>query len=302
MLALGSNNNSVRIINPTTGDEIHNLEEHTEDVNCVCFSPNGLLLASGSSDTTIIIWDCSDNYKRLFTLLDHDDNVNSLSFSPDGRYLASGSNDCFIKVWDCLNEFKEVFSFDEEDEVIFICFSSGSGSSRRYLAYVSNNRITIRNGDTFEYLASLSDHNSFSLSICFSSDARILTSGFADGSIVVYNMITFEKITTMVGCDGWVRSMCFFQNDKYLVSGSYSKLKVWDMETFIELVDYDSHSNCILSTCISHDNRYLVSASFDTTINIWDCSNFQVLKTIKFEDEWIQSVCFQPEQYEYLLK
>ncbi|MGH2769530.1 MAG: WD40 repeat domain-containing protein, partial [Actinomycetota bacterium] len=65
----------------------------------VAFSPDGRVLASGSSDGGIILWDVAQR-SRLTTLTDHTDGVASVAFSPDGRGLASGSSDNNVILWD----------------------------------------------------------------------------------------------------------------------------------------------------------------------------------------------------------
>jgi serine/threonine protein kinase len=67
-------------------------------VEFLAFSPDGTLLAGGSTDKTIKIWDVrSGKYKT--TIEGHQGSVNSVAFSPDGTLLASGSNDKTIKLW-----------------------------------------------------------------------------------------------------------------------------------------------------------------------------------------------------------
>jgi hypothetical protein len=64
----------------------------TDEFNAVAWSPDGKLIASGSSDSTVRIWDPSSG-KLLRTLEGHAYAVNSVSWSADGKALASGSSD-----------------------------------------------------------------------------------------------------------------------------------------------------------------------------------------------------------------
>ena len=66
------------------------------------FSPNGKLIASGSGDKTIKIWDVT-NGQLLHTLDGHTYSVRSVCYSPNGNQIASGSEDLTIKIWNVTN-------------------------------------------------------------------------------------------------------------------------------------------------------------------------------------------------------
>lgn len=74
---------------------------HKDDIIVMDFSPKTNLLASGSLDGTIIIWDLATQKIKL-TL--NDERIISLVFSADGKILAStGASSTDIKLWDVNN-------------------------------------------------------------------------------------------------------------------------------------------------------------------------------------------------------
>ncbi|KAK5661879.1 hypothetical protein OQA88_9987 [Cercophora sp. LCS_1] len=98
-LASGSNDQTVKIWDPASGQCLQTLEGHRDSVQSVAFSPDGQRLASGSNDQTVKIWDPASG-QCLQTLEGHYNLVQSVAFSPDGQRLASGSNDQTVKIWD----------------------------------------------------------------------------------------------------------------------------------------------------------------------------------------------------------
>jgi WD40 repeat protein len=62
-------------------------------------SPDGQMLASGSEDKTIKLWNLKTG-DLLCTLTGHEGSVRSVAISPDGQTLASGSHDNSIKLWE----------------------------------------------------------------------------------------------------------------------------------------------------------------------------------------------------------
>ncbi|KAI8384092.1 WD40-repeat-containing domain protein [Blakeslea trispora] len=78
----------------------YELKGHTGAVYTVEFSPNGALLASGSFDKTVRIWDTASAQKETLCLKAHTLNLSSLAWAPDSSMLLSGAYDETCKTWD----------------------------------------------------------------------------------------------------------------------------------------------------------------------------------------------------------
>jgi WD40 repeat protein len=76
------------------------LAGHTYPVTHVVFSPDGLKLASASSDDTLRLWDVETTQPIGDALKGHTDWVNHVAFSPDGKKLVSASDDNTLRLWD----------------------------------------------------------------------------------------------------------------------------------------------------------------------------------------------------------
>lgn len=108
LLAGGCYNGKIHLWDVETG-EMMTLEGHPQtmtmrdddeyfSVFSVSFSPSGSVLASGSEDKTIKLWNVRTG-QLIKTLVGHSRTVHSVTFHPSGDVLASGSTDSVIKLW-----------------------------------------------------------------------------------------------------------------------------------------------------------------------------------------------------------
>lgn len=78
---------------------INEPEQVDAGVTSVAISPDGRLVAAGSLDTVVRIWDVATG-QLIERLNGHRDSVYSVAFTPDGKGLVSGSLDKSLKHWD----------------------------------------------------------------------------------------------------------------------------------------------------------------------------------------------------------
>jgi general transcriptional corepressor TUP1 len=82
---------------PTAGGS--NPPNQDAGVTSVSISPDGSMVAAGSLDSVIRIWEVASGI-LLDSLRGHRDSVYSVAFTPDGKGIISGSLDKSLKLWD----------------------------------------------------------------------------------------------------------------------------------------------------------------------------------------------------------
>ena len=147
------------------------------------------MIASGSHDKSIFIWDASTG-RPLLQLARCDShklsNVYSVAYSPDGRKIAAGSEDHIIRVWDVMMR-KQVLQLDgHTDTVDYVAFSPDGGNKIVSGGY--DQSIRLWDASTGKQLLQLECHNISVRSVALSPDGSKIASlhlGCIDGQTAV---------------------------------------------------------------------------------------------------------------------
>ena len=77
-------------------------DAHEFDIGSMALNPQGSVLATGSDDRAIALWDVAEDgaLTERSRLRGHEERVRSLTFSPDARWLASAGEEPAVRLWD----------------------------------------------------------------------------------------------------------------------------------------------------------------------------------------------------------
>ncbi|HLP90881.1 MAG TPA: hypothetical protein VK184_20145 [Nostocaceae cyanobacterium] len=281
--------------------EINRLEAHTDIVWSVNFSPDGKLLASGSRDQTLKIW--QTNGHLLQTLTGHNDAISAISFSPDGQLLASASLDKTVQLWrknPTTGKFypqplKTIIA--HEDWVYSVNFSPDG----QLIATGSKDgtvKIWRRDGSLVK---TLSGHQGWVNWVTFSPDSQYIASASDDRTVKIWRQ-DGTLVKTLSGHQQGVTILAFSPNGQILATAGRDKMiKLWRWEKNDREEGFDirlmrnltQHTSTIWSLTFSADNRRLASGSDDNTVMLWTNSG-TLLKTFRGHSDAVASVAFSP--------
>ncbi len=257
----------------------------------VRFSPRDSLLAAGSSEGDLALWDTSTGQLKA-TLSGHESPIYGIAFSHEGRTLASASGDRSIKLWDLATARVRATLLGHAESVNEICFSPDGLT----LASASaDNTIKLWDCRTAECKATLEGHSAGVSSVAFGPDSRMIASGSRDKTIKLWDLTTGQLSATLRGHSENVSSVRFSPDGQTLASVSEDyTAKLWDLATGRTRAALGKHLSRHSRICFSPDG-WSLAISPGKTIEIWDVSTGRLKHALHGSQEWITSISFSPD-------
>jgi serine/threonine protein kinase len=279
------------VTTPLRSGRLHTLIGHSGTVHSVSWSSDGKVLASGSEDTTIILWDAETGVKT-FTLDEHQDAILSVAFSPTDPALVSGSADRTVRLWNVQTGTSlHTFSGHTAD----VTSVTWSPDGRLVVSGSWDGSVLLFDLRTGKLMRTLAQHSTAVSSLAWSPDGTMLACGLWDGTITLWNTRKYQQIRTLTAHTREVASVAWSPDGTMLASGSEdTNLNVCDAGTSERLFSLRNHEEAVTSVTWSPDGTKMAAGSVDNTIMIWEADSGRLLHTLSGHTAAVTSVAWSP--------
>ena len=258
------------------------LNGHHRPVYSIAFHPNVPIIATGSDDTTVKIWNIDSSINCIKTLYDNSIRICSVIFHSNGLYMA-------------------------------IC--SGYGYAKLYILYTPPTNLTSPSTVSIQsilpiHVSTLFGHSSAIRSLSFHPSLRILATGCYDNTIKLW---TFSEDGTDIKCyktlynnTSIVCSIIFHPSLCLLAtSGCDKTIRLWRINENCTNVTYCKtlygHTNYIYSIAFHPLYSIIGSGSWDKSIKLWSINNnslnMEVIEcstTLYGHNDAVYAIAFHP--------
>ncbi len=283
--------NAAKVWDATASGEVYTLKANDAPVVSVDYSPNGKLIASGSTDGAVRIWDLGSGRERWVRT--NNAAVRSVAFFPDGRRMVTGGRDQTATVWEVASG-KELFRLEGHTDRLFSVAVSSDG----YWIATGSLDSTVRlwEAASGRHFSTFRGHSEAVRPIAFSRDSRRMVSGGRYGVAIVWDVESGKELIRLAVQQGAIWSAAFSHNDRRIVTGSHGlSATVWDATTGEKQMTLSGHAAHIHATVFSPDDSRILTGSADHTAKLWDSTTGGELLTFRGHKGWVFSAAFSPD-------
>ena len=297
---------------------------YTSSLEAVNFSKNGKLMASASTDSSVIVWDIKTGKKLQQFLFQQ--KVKTVVFTGNDLQLITVTSDNQVGLWDITTSkyvqqliptAKNILSVTiSPNEKIIMTKTDTDGSiflwdvvTGKELFHLSKNdrlmsaswskdgtRIVgsglhksyVWSATTGALTFELTGHNSWVYNAIFSPDGKkIITSG-KDLSIKIYDAANGLLLHNLQGHRAKINGLSCSPDGKQLVSTSDDRTAItWNLEKGSMVNQSAGAGNEVYFAKLSADGKYMITASADNHAIVWDMEAGKIKHILKGHSNWI---------------
>lgn len=265
---------------------------HTGSVQSVCFSLDGKMLASGSTDGSVKVWEASSTALLSSFQGGHTGSVYCVRFVPGGSHVISASADKTICLW----------SLDATTETA----RTKGGGVRQGAQLAVPGLIAVYRSHTAD-VTGVDVFKTLSLFVSSSSDKSLklwpltrrqqgpAAKSSQGPSARGHAHVVSQPLATLTGHNAPVRSVALSPDQTHVASASVDgSIRLWRLVRASArcVATLCGHKDSVNSVNFSPNGRLIVSASDDKSVRVWGLAPAALIHTLSGHAGWVYEAIF----------
>ncbi|KNC86019.1 U5 small nuclear ribonucleoprotein [Sphaeroforma arctica JP610] len=277
------------------------LTGHDGVVNCGAFSPDGSIIATGSQDKQVFLWQSTGECENYMVLSGHTNAVMQVDFASGGGELLSCSADKFLALWN-VSTGERIKKIRGHTAVVNSCCPSRVGT----LACSGSDDGTVKLWDFREKKAVATLSNRYQVTgVCFSADAQRIYSGSIENTIKCWDLRKNEVEYHMNGHTDTVTGVELSPDGNHLLSNAMdNSVRTWDVRPYkadnrLEKIFTGATHNFeknLLKCSWDPSGKMVTAGSADRLVCVWDAKSAKMLYRLPGHTGTVNDVKFHPRE------
>ena len=219
--------NTVRLWNTQTGQNIFTSRMQMPWDTFVIFSPDGTTYAAAAADNTVHLWNGKTG-KHKITLTGHTKQVSCAAYSPDSKTLATGSYDGTIRLWDVTTGNHKTTLTSDKESVTSIGYSPDGNT---IVCGTGKGDVQLWDTRTLKLKSTFTGHTKRAKSVVYSPDGNIIATASSDGTVRLWNAATGQSKAILTGYTR-INTAAHAPDSQTIVTGNQDGMvHFWDAST-----------------------------------------------------------------------